>query len=1529
MDSSSAASQAVIVSSATGTVIATDADGNTRVLQPGDQVFPGETVTSANGEAVLVAAGGQTFSIQPGQPLSIPSGGFNQLVQEAVEAPEAENSSENALLQDGNAETEREIEIPGADAATNQPPQQQASSNVQDSNADNNQNPEVSSGEGNEMGVKQEAYQEKQPPQQQSQAGEVFSGETALNNERSPFEGMNPKDAFKGQPSAVDGNSPAPPSEFGSFDSTTEFSGGDNLPFSGNSGLGAPPLINTGAALSNSNYQFMGTDSKAPTPEYSSPISFASSGGTPYSPPSSTNSPIDLGTSQTSSYQKPSVQQSATANPPTTINVQPQPDSPSAQGPSDQPSPPPSSTQSIVTNDTATVISNSRLLEQTSVLANDSGDGLTVSQVNDTTIATSGTTTVQGVHGTLTIQADGSYSYTPEAIDLSSDMVASWQFDEATGATVVGDSSSTDFLTNNATLSGNASLVSDGLSGNALQLNTITVPTLTSATLLSQYSMDGIAAGATQISNNAGTASGTSSGEAFVAGTSASPQGSGHLALDGTEHLNIETGLDSSATDVTLSFWFRWNGGDNQMLASFGNYDIWIRDGRIGFNTWDWDIYGQDINNLELAPGSQGLANEWHMITATFHDGDPTQSVLRIDGITQQMEEHDLTSVNPLAGQNGQPEANSGYSYSSTSADIHQTLNFGGYSDPDGNTSLGAVGGMDDLQIYSGTMTDSEAEALYLSSAPGSVHIEDSQEINIPADGVIEARTITLAFQPSENNDLNGRQVLYEEGGGTNGIIIYIHDNTLYAGAYSNSSGWTGEFLSTSLASLDSSEFHRVTLSLDSSAGTMTAWLDGDQIGQSTSAQAVSEHSGDVSIGSASNETPTNTFHDGSQTGFFPYSGLIDDVRIYDRALTNAEAVALSSGGESQTETFTYTATDSDGQTETATLDITVQAPQNHGPDANNDTLNIGADQTAAVNSLVSTGLLGNDTDAEGNPLTVTQVGDTSIATSGTTNITGQYGTLIITADGTYSYAPLNSATTGGTDTFSYTVSDGTSTSTAQLTVNVIASSAAASDSVTIRESSMNDSATYMVTRSGNDGILTYFDTATGETQNLGTLTGSGTQSTYEVSISMSPTGVMYGIDNTNLYTINPVTQAMTTVGAHGVDVYSMTGLAVTPSGAIYATGYNGHLYTIDSSTGAATDLGIVAGADYNFSDMAWHDGALYTTIYNYDSVTQAQTYQLVRINLTSSGVTTTDIGSASINAPSSHAFYSTGEHLIIGNSIVNPATGATTPLANTINSELESGSGNAAYSDVQGNVLSNDTNLQSVSSILDINGNAVTVTETGVTVTTTYGELTIQSDGSYTYSLDNNAEPVDSLAAGETANDRFVYTAVDSNGTSSQAVLTVFINGSHELSVVENTIEGTDSSDILTGGMDNDKIIGGGGNDTLTGGGGIDFFTWGSGDEGTTTSPAVDTITDFSTGAQGDVLDLSDLLPDNAAGSLDQYLSISSENGNTTIGVSTTAGGQAVQQIVLDNVDLTSVYGTTDTATLITNLTNDGNLQT
>ncbi|QKS82372.1 retention module-containing protein [Pseudomonas bijieensis] len=150
------------------------------------------------------------------------------------------------------------------------------------------------------------------------------------------------------------------------------------------------------------------------------------------------------------------------------------------------------------------------------------------------------------------------------------------------------------------------------------------------------------------------------------------------------------------------------------------------------------------------------------------------------------------------------------------------------------------------------------------------------------------------------------------------------------------------------------------------------------------------------------------------------------------------------------------------------------------------------------------------------------------------------------------------------------------------------------------------------------------------------------------------------------------------------------------------------------------------------------------------------------------------------------------------------------------------------------------------------------------------------------------------------------------------------------------NRINGGLGHDVLNGGGGDDLLIGGLGNNTLTGGSGADTFQWQAGNSGH------DVITDFTPGL--DKLDLSQLLQgeNGSAASLDDYLHFTVTGSGaslvTSIDVSATAGATPNQTIDLAGVNLASHYGVTpgvdgmiagaDTATIINGMLNDHSLK-
>ncbi|WP_425928557.1 retention module-containing protein [Pseudomonas sp. NyZ201] len=161
-------------------------------------------------------------------------------------------------------------------------------------------------------------------------------------------------------------------------------------------------------------------------------------------------------------------------------------------------------------------------------------------------------------------------------------------------------------------------------------------------------------------------------------------------------------------------------------------------------------------------------------------------------------------------------------------------------------------------------------------------------------------------------------------------------------------------------------------------------------------------------------------------TGYNPATGVVS----YSYSLVDNEAHPTGGGINNLTESFTVTATDTDGSTSSGSLDVNVV----------DDVPTAVADTNASVATEAATVLTGNvlTNDVQGADRV------TGPITAGT--FTGTYGTLVLAADGSYTYT-LNPSDPDfynlhgggtGTETFTYTLSDADGdTSTANLVLNI------------------------------------------------------------------------------------------------------------------------------------------------------------------------------------------------------------------------------------------------------------------------------------------------------------------------------------------------------------------------------------------------------------------------------------------------------------------------------------------------------------
>ncbi|MEM1447020.1 MAG: LamG domain-containing protein [Planctomycetota bacterium] len=184
---------------------------------------------------------------------------------------------------------------------------------------------------------------------------------------------------------------------------------------------------------------------------------------------------------------------------------------------------------------------------------------------------------------------------------------------------------------------------------------------------------------------------------------------------------------------------------------------------------------------------------------------------------------------------------------------------------------------------------------LQLDGSGDYLSVANDAEINL---SIHTQRSIAFWFRVDDASLNIRKQVIYEEGGTTRGLIIYVYDDQLYVGGWNrdgSQSGWAGTWLNT--AGIQSGRWHHVTLTLDGQATTtpdaLSGYLDGQRFAQGEGSQLWTR-SGSITVGNHSDGT---RFHDGDVgTLTAGFAGQLDDGRLYNRALTPADVLLLARG---------------------------------------------------------------------------------------------------------------------------------------------------------------------------------------------------------------------------------------------------------------------------------------------------------------------------------------------------------------------------------------------------------------------------------------------------------------------------------------------------------------------------------------------------------------------------------------------------------------------------------------------------------
>lgn len=186
----------------------------------------------------------------------------------------------------------------------------------------------------------------------------------------------------------------------------------------------------------------------------------------------------------------------------------------------------------------------------------------------------------------------------------------------------------------------------------------------------------------------------------------------------------------------------------------------------------------------------------------------------------------------------------------------------------------------------------SNQDNLVFSDTAGSAGFDGiNDRITIPNNGAFNSgpaeypeRTVELFFNADDVNA--GRQVLFESGGGTNGMSIYIDSGLLYVSARDN-----GDFGPFGInAPIESGKTYHASFTLDAPNGTFTGYLNGEVIGTDVVTKSMAVHGGASALGRNQGGA---SFHDGpgaSATSHF--AGKISDFAVYNDVLSQEQLKA-------------------------------------------------------------------------------------------------------------------------------------------------------------------------------------------------------------------------------------------------------------------------------------------------------------------------------------------------------------------------------------------------------------------------------------------------------------------------------------------------------------------------------------------------------------------------------------------------------------------------------------------------------------
>jgi len=451
---------------------------------------------------------------------------------------------------------------------------------------------------------------------------------------------------------------------------------------------------------------------------------------------------------------------------------------------------------------------------------------------------------------------------------------------------------------------------------------------------------------------------------------------------------------------------------------------------------------------------------------------------------------------------------------------------------------------------------------------------------------------------------------------------------------------------------------------------------------------------------------------------------------------SNAAVQGLRTTGQTLTERFTYTLADSGGLTDEAVLTVTIDG-RNDAPVAADDhpvAVESGGVFNATPGSNASGNVLSNDTDpdsvANGETQTVTAI------RTGTESGSGSFGSVGAVLVGTYGSLTLNDD-----GEFTYVIDD---TNAAVQALRISTQTLTDNFTYTVTDTAgLTDSATLAITIEGrNDNPVAVDDVATAIESGDRFNSTAGTDASGNVLTNDSDVD---GVANGETRTVS----AVRTGPEAGSGSSGTVGLALAGAyGHLTLNSDGSYTYAIDDTNPSVQALRV--------SGQTLTDSFTYT-VADTGGLTDQATLTITIDGRNDRPVANDDVATA-----------------VEAGGVANRTPG----------------------SNATGNVLDNDTDVDSAAggetaTVIGVRtgdeGGGGRPGVVGGALTGSYGRLTLNADGSFTYVVDNDNAAVEALrVGGQTLTDSFTYTVTDAGGLTDEATLTITIQGQNDAPVVD-----------------------------------------------------------------------------------------------------------------------------------------------